>query len=66
MHCIYVAIGQKQSTVALVVEALRKHGAMDYTTVVAVCASDPAPMQYVSAFAGCEPSVVKCRSRICS
>ncbi len=53
IHCIYVAIGQKQSTVALVVEALRKHGAMDYTTVVAACASDPAPMQYVSAFAGC-------------
>lgn len=53
VHCIYVAIGQKQSTVALVVEALRKHGAMDYTTVVAACASDPAPMQYVSAFAGC-------------
>ncbi len=53
VHCIYVAIGQKKSTVALVVEALRKHGAMDYTTVVAACASDPAPMQYVSAFAGC-------------
>lgn len=53
VHCIYVAIGQKQSTVALVVEALRKHGAMDYTTVVAACAYDPAPMQYVSAFAGC-------------
>ncbi|MGI6657111.1 MAG: F0F1 ATP synthase subunit alpha [Desulfobulbus sp.] len=53
VHCIYVAIGQKKSTVALVVEALRKHGAMDYTTVVAACASDPAPMQYISAFAGC-------------
>ena len=53
IHCIYVAIGQKQSTVALVVEALRKFGAMEYTTVVAACASDPAPMQYVSAFAGC-------------
>jgi F-type H+-transporting ATPase subunit alpha len=48
-----VAIGQKKSTVALVVENLRKHGAMEYTTVVAACASDPAPMQYVSAFAGC-------------
>jgi F-type H+/Na+-transporting ATPase subunit alpha len=48
-----VAIGQKKSTVALVVESLRKHGAMEYTTVVAACASDPAPMQYVSAFAGC-------------
>jgi F-type H+-transporting ATPase subunit alpha len=53
VHCIYVAIGQKKSTVALVVEALRKNGAMSYTTVVAACASDPAPLQYVSAFAGC-------------
>ena len=52
MHCVYVAIGQKKSTVALVVEVLRQHGAMEYTTVVAACASDPAPMQYVSAFAG--------------
>jgi F-type H+-transporting ATPase subunit alpha len=53
VHCIYVAIGQKKSTVALVVEALRKHGAMEYTTVVAACASDPAPMQYTAAYAGC-------------
>jgi len=53
VHCIYVAIGQKQSTVALIVEALRKHGAMEYTTVVAACASDPAPLQYVAAYAGC-------------
>ncbi len=53
VHCIYVAIGQKKSTVALIVEALRKHGAMEYTTVVAACASDPAPMQYLAAFAGC-------------
>jgi len=53
VHCIYVAIGQKKSTVALVVEALRKHGAMEYTTVVAACASDAAPLQYVAAFAGC-------------
>ncbi len=53
VHCIYVAIGQKKSTVALVVEALRKNGAMEYTTVVAACASDPAPMQYVAAYAGC-------------
>jgi F-type H+-transporting ATPase subunit alpha len=52
VHCIYVAIGQKKSTVALVVEALRKNNAMDYTTVVAACASDPAPMQYVAAFVG--------------
>ena len=53
VHCIYVATGQKKSTVALVVEALRKHGAMEYTTVVAACASDPAPMQYISAMVGC-------------
>jgi F-type H+/Na+-transporting ATPase subunit alpha len=52
VHCIYVAVGQKKSTVALVVEALKKHGAMDYTTVVAACASDPAPMQYIAPFAG--------------
>ena len=53
IQCVYVATGQKKSTVALVVEALRKHGAMEYTTVVAACASDPAPMQYVSAMVGC-------------
>lgn len=53
MHCVYVAIGQKKSTVALVVDVLRKHDAMEYTTVVAACASDPAPMQYIAAFAGC-------------
>ncbi len=53
VYCIYVAIGQKKSTVALVVEALRKHGALEYTTVVAACASDPAPMQYIAAYAGC-------------
>jgi F-type H+/Na+-transporting ATPase subunit alpha len=53
VHCIYVAIGQKKSTVALVVENLRKHGAMDYTTVVSATASDPAPLQYTAAFAGC-------------
>jgi F-type H+-transporting ATPase subunit alpha len=53
VYCIYVAVGQKKSTVALVVEALRKHGAMEYTTVVAACASDPAPMQYIAPFAGC-------------
>jgi len=53
VHCIYVAVGQKKSTVALVVEALRKHGAMDFTTVVSACASDPAAMQYIAPFAGC-------------
>ncbi len=53
VKCIYVAIGQKKSTVAQVVEALRKHGAMDYTCVVSACASDPATLQYVAAYAGC-------------
>lgn len=52
VFCIYVAIGQKQSTVALVVEALRRNGAMDYTTVVAACASEPASLQYFAPFAG--------------
>jgi F-type H+-transporting ATPase subunit alpha len=53
MHCIYVAIGQKQSTVAQVIERLREHGAMDYTTVVAAPAADPAPLQYIAPYAGC-------------
>ena len=52
VYCIYVAIGQKQSTVAQVVEKLREHGAMDYTVVVAACASDPAPLQYISPYTG--------------
>jgi F-type H+-transporting ATPase subunit alpha len=51
--CVYVAIGQKESTVAGVVETLKKHGAMDYTIVVSSSASDPAPMQYVAPYAGC-------------
>jgi F-type H+-transporting ATPase subunit alpha len=51
--CIYVAIGQKRSTVAQVVKTLEDYGAMDYTIVVTATASDPAPMQYVSPFAGC-------------
>ena len=50
--CIYVAIGQKQSTVAGVVEKLRKHGAMDYTIVVTASASDPAPLLYLAPYAG--------------
>jgi len=50
--CIYVAVGQKKSTVAQVVETLRKHGAMEYTIVVAACASDPAPLQFTAPFAG--------------
>lgn len=50
--CIYVAVGQKESTVAGVVESLREHGAMDYTIVVTAGASDPAPMQYIAPYAG--------------
>lgn len=53
LKCIYVAIGQKKSTVAQVVEALRKNDAMSYTCVVAACASDPATLQYIAAFSGC-------------
>ena len=53
VHCFYVAIGQKKSTVAQVVEKLRKAGAMDYTTVIAATASDPAPMQFLAPFVGC-------------
>jgi F-type H+-transporting ATPase subunit alpha len=52
VKCFYVAIGQKESTVANVVEALRNHGAMDYTTVIMAGASDPAPLQYVAPYAG--------------
>lgn len=52
MICIYVAIGQKQSTVAGVVETLRKHGALEYTIVVSATASDPAPMLYLAPYAG--------------
>jgi F-type H+-transporting ATPase subunit alpha len=51
--CIYVAIGQKKSTVAQVVDALERHGAMKHTIVVNASASEPAPLQYVAAFAGC-------------
>lgn len=51
--CVYVAIGQKESTVAAVVEALREHGAMDYTIVVAAGSSDPAPLQYIAPYSGC-------------
>ena len=51
--CIYVAIGQKRSTVAQVVKTLADHGAMEYTIVVAATASDPAPMQYIAPYAGC-------------
>ena len=52
VYCIYVAIGQKASTVAALVKELESNGAMDYTTVVAANASDPAPMQYIAPYAG--------------
>jgi F-type H+-transporting ATPase subunit alpha len=51
--CIYVACGQKKSTVAQVVEVLEKAGAMEYTVVIAACASDPATLQYIGPFSGC-------------
>ncbi len=51
--CIYVAIGQKASTVAQVVDKLKRHGAMDYTIVVAATALDPAPMQFIAPYSGC-------------
>ena len=53
MFCFYVAIGQKQSTVALVVKVLEDAGAMAYTTVVVASASEPAPLQYLAPYAGC-------------
>ena len=53
LFCIYVAIGQKMSSVVAVVETLEKHGAMEYTTVVVASAEDPAPLQYLAPYAGC-------------
>jgi F-type H+-transporting ATPase subunit alpha len=53
VFCIYVAIGQKQSTILRVVETLEKYDAMKYTIIVAAGASDPAPMQYIAPFSGC-------------
>ncbi len=53
VYCIYVACGQKKSTVAQVVATLEEHGAMEYTTVVAACASDSAALQYLAPYAGC-------------
>ena len=53
VHCFYVAIGQKRSTVALVADSLRKHGAMEYTTIISATASEPAPLQYIAAYSGC-------------
>ena len=53
IKCVYVAIGQKNSSVANVVRTLEEHGAMENTIIVVAGASDPAPMQYVSAYSGC-------------
>ncbi len=53
VHCIYVAIGQKASTVANIVKTFNEYGAMDYTTVVVATASEPAPLQYIAPYSGC-------------
>ncbi|HLA84971.1 MAG TPA: F0F1 ATP synthase subunit alpha [Thermoguttaceae bacterium] len=53
VKCFYVAIGQKESTVAGLIDVLHKYGAMDYTTVIVAGASDPAPLQYIAPYAGC-------------
>ena len=53
IYCIYVACGQKKSTVAQVHAVLEKYGAMEYTTIVSACASDPATLQYIAPYAGC-------------
>ena len=53
LYCIYVAIGQKRSTVAQIVKTLEEHGALEYTTVVVASASEPAPLQYLAPFSGC-------------
>ncbi len=53
VNCFYVAVGQKESTVAGLIEVLRREGAMDYTTVIVAGASDPAPLQYVAPYCGC-------------
>ncbi|MBX9787070.1 MAG: F0F1 ATP synthase subunit alpha [Alphaproteobacteria bacterium] len=53
LYCVYVAIGQKRSTVAQIVKALEERGAMEYSIVVAATASDPAPMQFLSPYTGC-------------
>ncbi len=53
VRCFYVAIGQKESSTAGIVETLRQHGAMEYTTIVVASAADPAPLQYIAPYAGC-------------
>ncbi|GAB7021963.1 F0F1 ATP synthase subunit alpha [Salidesulfovibrio brasiliensis] len=53
VHCFYVAIGQKKASVALVADILRKHGALEYTTIISATASEPAPLQFIGAYTGC-------------
>jgi F-type H+-transporting ATPase subunit alpha len=53
VKCVYVAIGQKRSTVATVVERLKEAGAMDFTVVVVASASEPAPLQFIAPYTGC-------------
>ncbi len=53
VYCFYVAIGQKKSTVAVVADTLRRHGAMDYTTIISATAAEPAALQFIAAYAGC-------------
>jgi F-type H+-transporting ATPase subunit alpha len=53
VKCFYVAVGQKESSTAAIVDVLKSHGAMDYTTVVVATAADPAPLQYIAPYAGC-------------
>ncbi|MFH2125683.1 MAG: F0F1 ATP synthase subunit alpha [Pseudomonadota bacterium] len=53
VKCVYVAVGQKKSTVAQVIDILTRHGAMEYTCVVSACASDPATLQYIAPYSGC-------------
>ncbi len=52
IHCFYVAIGQKKASVALVADVLRRHGALEYTTIISATASEPAPLQFIAAYAG--------------
>ena len=53
LYCVYVAIGQKRSTVAQFVKVLEENGALEYSIIVAATASDPAPMQFLAPFSGC-------------
>jgi F-type H+/Na+-transporting ATPase subunit alpha len=53
VHCFYVAIGQKKASVALVADVLRRHGALEYTTIISATASEPAPLQFIAAYTGC-------------